>query len=294
MQRLLVSLTCELLLALPCTVWYGALPRGAQEIGMPQAMTCNSGQVLVKSSTGTLACGAAALTNPMSALGDLLYQGDSSAPVRLGGNTTTTKQFLTQTGEGSKSAAPAWSTISASDLPTPTTSTLGGIKSIASTSHNWVSYIDTSGVPHQSQPAYTDLSGYPTLTNSTSQLSSDVTMTTANTFYDGPSLSLAAGTWLLNASVDLQTTSTSSAVNFTCKLWDGTNVASSGYTAIGATSSAAVKNVQMAINGIASLASTTTWKISCTSATASQLIKAAATNNSPGNSASTLVAVRIQ
>jgi hypothetical protein len=294
MRRLLASPICELLLALPCTVWYGALPLGAQEIGMPQAMTCSSGQVLVKSSTGTLACAAAALTNPMSALGDLLYEGDSSAPVRLGGNTMTTKQFLTQTGDGSKSAAPAWSTISASDLPTPTSSTLGGIRSIAATSHNWISYIDTSGVPHQSQPGYADLSGYPAHTNSTSQLSSDVAMTTANTFYDGPSLSLAAGTWLLNASVDLQTTSTSSAVNFTCKLWDGTNVASSGYAAIGATSSGAVKNFQMAINGIASPASATTWKISCTSATASQIIKAAATNNSPGNNASTLVAVRIQ
>ena len=186
------------------------------------------------------------------------------------------------------------STLPASLLPAPTASTLGGIESIASTSHQWVSYIDTSGVPHESQPAYSDLSGYPSHTSVVGQLSADVTMTTANTFYDGPSTALTAGTWLLNGSVDLQTTSVTAAVNFTCKLWDGTTVGSAGFSAIGATSSAAVKNVQMALTGIASPGGAATWKISCTSTTASQLIKAAPSSNSPGNYASTLVAVRIQ
>lgn len=37
-------------------------------------------------------------------------------------------------------------------------STIGGIESIASLAHQWVAYIDTSGVPHQSQPAASDLS----------------------------------------------------------------------------------------------------------------------------------------
>jgi len=49
-------------------------------------------------------------------------------------------------------------TLPAANLPTPTASTLGGIESITSASHNWVAYIDTSGVPHQSQPACGDLS----------------------------------------------------------------------------------------------------------------------------------------
>ncbi|MGD0144476.1 MAG: hypothetical protein ABSC92_15090 [Rhizomicrobium sp.] len=44
-------------------------------------------------------------------------------------------------------------------LANPGASSLGGIESIASASHEWVSYIDTSGVPHQSQPAYADISG---------------------------------------------------------------------------------------------------------------------------------------
>jgi hypothetical protein len=49
-------------------------------------------------------------------------------------------------------------TLPAANLPTPTASTLGGIESITSASHNWVAYIDRSGVPHQSQPACGDLS----------------------------------------------------------------------------------------------------------------------------------------
>ena len=49
-------------------------------------------------------------------------------------------------------------TLPAANLPTPTASTLGGIESITSASHNWVAYIDTSGAPHQSQPACGDLS----------------------------------------------------------------------------------------------------------------------------------------
>jgi hypothetical protein len=148
--------------------------------------------------------------------------------------------------------------------------------------------------PTLAQIQFSDLTGYPSLTNLVGQLSADVTMTTASTFYDGPSVSLTAGTWLLNGSVDLQTTSTASAVNFTCKLWDGTTVKAAGYVAIGAVASAAVRNEQMALTGIASPTGAATWKISCTSTTASQIIKAAPNNNSPGNYASTLTAVRIQ
>ncbi len=52
--------------------------------------------------------------------------------------------------------------VAASQLPNPSASTLGGVESITSASHNWIAYIDTSGVPHQSQPSYADISGTPT------------------------------------------------------------------------------------------------------------------------------------
>lgn len=53
-----------------------------------------------------------------STLGDTVYGATSGAPTRLAGNTTATKQFLTQTGTGSVSAAPVWGTVVAGDLPT--------------------------------------------------------------------------------------------------------------------------------------------------------------------------------
>lgn len=49
-------------------------------------------------------------------LGDLIYSSASNTLAKLAGNTTTTKQFLSQTGTGAVSAAPAWSTVSKSDV----------------------------------------------------------------------------------------------------------------------------------------------------------------------------------
>ena len=54
---------------------------------------------------------------PTAALGDLLYH-DGNDNVGLSGNTATSKKFLTQTGTGSVSAAPAWEALTDSDLPT--------------------------------------------------------------------------------------------------------------------------------------------------------------------------------
>lgn len=76
--------------------------------------------------------------SPLTTLGDLLYFGTSNQ--RLGGNTTTTKQFLTQTGTGTVSAAPSWGTIATTDIPaaaltavndTNVTISLGGSPSTA-------------------------------------------------------------------------------------------------------------------------------------------------------------------
>lgn len=53
-----------------------------------------------------------AVANPMTTLGDILYTDANPATARLGGNTTTTKKYLSQTGDGAASAVPAWSTVS--------------------------------------------------------------------------------------------------------------------------------------------------------------------------------------
>src|SRR4029077_8644841 len=66
--------------------------------------------------------------------------------------------------------------------PNPSATTLGGIESIVATAHQWIDSISTSGVPHQSQPATTDLS--------------DVTTPTAGTATDGSGAGL---TFAVNA-----------------------------------------------------------------------------------------------
>jgi hypothetical protein len=54
--------------------------------------------------------------SPNTTLGDIEYRGASNT-LRLPGNTSAIKQFLSQTGTGSVSAVPAWAALSATDIP---------------------------------------------------------------------------------------------------------------------------------------------------------------------------------
>lgn len=58
------------------------------------------------------------------------------------------------------------------------------------------------------------------LTSSTTYITAQVTMSTANTFFDGPSVALVAGTWILYAALSIHTFTTTRQI--TAKLWDGT------------------------------------------------------------------------
>lgn len=49
-------------------------------------------------------------------LGDVLYSSAANTLAKLAGNTTTTKKFLTQTGTGAASAAPAWDVVNGADV----------------------------------------------------------------------------------------------------------------------------------------------------------------------------------
>lgn len=78
---------------------------------------------IVKNTTVT---GALSISAPLTSidslttlLGDILYVSAPNTYVNLAGNITTTKKFLSQTGTGAVSAAPAWSTVSAGDIVSP-------------------------------------------------------------------------------------------------------------------------------------------------------------------------------
>lgn len=55
-------------------------------------------------------------SNPMTTLGDSMYEDATPVAARLAGNTSTTKKYLSQTGTGSVSAPPVWSQPAFSEL----------------------------------------------------------------------------------------------------------------------------------------------------------------------------------
>jgi hypothetical protein len=78
--------------------------------------------------------------NPFTSLGDMVYSNSAGAPVRRSGNITTTKMFLSQTGDGTTSAAPQWSTVTASDVggvPTSRTITINDVVFDLSADRSW-------------------------------------------------------------------------------------------------------------------------------------------------------------
>lgn len=58
-------------------------------------------------------------------LGDTLYASATNTLSKLAGNTTATKQFLSQTGTGTVSAAPAWGVLASADIPNNAANTTG-------------------------------------------------------------------------------------------------------------------------------------------------------------------------
>lgn len=115
-----------------------AAPNGSAGVPSFRAIVAADIPTLNQNTTGTAAnvTGTVAIANggtgqttkaaafnaltPITTLGDIEYGDGANSATRLAGNTTTTKQFLTQTGTGTVSAAPAWGTIAIGDIPTVT------------------------------------------------------------------------------------------------------------------------------------------------------------------------------
>lgn len=56
-------------------------------------------------------------------------------------------------------ASPTFRSLVGADLPNPAATTLGGVKSLAAVSHQFLTSIGTDGTPTQAQPAFTDIAG---------------------------------------------------------------------------------------------------------------------------------------
>ena len=128
------------------------------------------------------------------------------------------------------------------------------------------------------------------LTTASNSLSSDVTTTSADTWYDGASVSLAAGTWVVDSVIHLEKGATAGTSSYAVRIGDGTNHYASGSQAWPQPSGAYVVT---SLSCIITLASTTTIKVQAESQYAGGKIRAASGYGSSGNNSTQITAVRI-
>lgn len=130
----------------------------------------------------------------------------------------------------------------------------------------------------------------PTLGNSTAELGGNVTMAANGTDYDGPTITPAAGTYLITAGMCLVIVT--NAANVAAKLWDGTNIycTSENYTVADNEVNQGVLSTFVTTDG------TKTYKMSArknAGANTSAILAAATNGGGTGNHATWIRALRI-
>ncbi len=128
----------------------------------------------------------------------------------------------------------------------------------------------------------------------TSYLATDVTMTTANTFYSGPSVSLSSGTYLIIARATVAS-NTNTAQRVTARLSDtSTTYYAESEGATPAAGTGLRGSVTVVVTAIVAFAVTTSVGISATSTAANSILKAEATNNSSlADTATGVIAIKL-
>lgn len=111
---------------------------------------------VVASTTYGPAAGSGGFANPLTTLGDIMYENATPAAAALPGNTTTAKQFLTQTGTGTASAAPAWGPVQQSDLPAATALAQGAVQFDATAADMQPAGVPSTGKTPVLKVAYAD------------------------------------------------------------------------------------------------------------------------------------------
>lgn len=95
-------------------------------LGIGSAGTISTPVSIANGGTGQASAAAAYnALSPMTTTGDIEYESAANTASRLAGNTAATKKFLTQTGTGTASQAPAWGTIATADIPSSVPVTWG-------------------------------------------------------------------------------------------------------------------------------------------------------------------------
>jgi hypothetical protein len=127
--------------------------------------------------------------------------------------------------------------------------------------------------------------GSSTLNNNSSYLTSDVILTDASSFFDGPSLTLGPGIWLINSGLSFLS---GLACAITVQLWDGTNVFSNIDKTIQATNYDGIN-----ISGIVSIDTETNVKVSVRNNQSNNLVIKTTGLYAATNKSSWITAVKI-
>jgi hypothetical protein len=133
--------------------------------------------------------------------------------------------------------------------------------------------------------------GVATLTYASAALGSAVSMPTTNTWYDGPAVSLTAGTWFVSGRVQFRRTATT-ATTWLARIFDGTAAVLSGqqYTA-----SVSGNSCEINMSGVVVLAGAATLTVQGTTSAGNTACRMEPDTPqlSQGNHATNIVAVRI-
>ena len=104
------------------------------------------------------------LTNPMTTLGDSIYGGASGTATRLAGNTGSRRQYFSQTGTGSASAAPAW--VNGPSYNVNDFGIFGGSGDVTSKINTMIGLVpDYATIYFPSSSGYFEIDGTITITN---------------------------------------------------------------------------------------------------------------------------------
>ena len=86
----------------------------ATSAGSVTGLSVTAGKTLTVTNDATIS--GTPLSNPMTILGDIVYENAVPAPDKLSGNTTSTDEFLRSTGSGGLATAPSWQAVSKADV----------------------------------------------------------------------------------------------------------------------------------------------------------------------------------
>jgi len=145
-----------------------------------------SGSTSISVTLGTVAVTKGGTNLTSYSLGDTIYCSASNVLSKLSGNTTTAKQFLTQTGTGTVSAAPAWASLSSADV----TTALGFTPYNSTNPSGYTTNTGTVTSVGLSLPAIFSVTNSPVTTTGT--LTGTLANQNANIVFAGPSTGAAA------------------------------------------------------------------------------------------------------